>query len=84
MEVLFDYYEWQLYEDMKEVQEMCIQQQKDMWDLEYLAIDKKRKLYELWRMVQMRAEKKFKKYRIRKYERMMLHGILNMVGKQKR
>ena len=51
MEVLFDYYEWQLYEDMKEVQEMCIQQQKDMWDLEYLAIDKKRKLYELWRMV---------------------------------
>lgn len=31
----------------------------------------------------MRAENKFKNYRITKYDRMMLHGILKMVSKQK-
>lgn len=42
MDIPFNYYECQLYEDMKEVQEKCIQLQADMWDLEYKVIKRER------------------------------------------
>lgn len=45
----YDECQWQ--KDIVEVQEMYSQFQEDMEDLEYRAVNKKREIYRLWRMV---------------------------------